>query len=125
MKAQELINAVKECKENHWENSDISRRSEIMFEMIADHFDTCEDCRNQFDSMEYKRETLIDFIGEIHFDNTNLEDWICIYEIDGTIINIREWEIPIFCEKCGLEIEEEAIAKDDKPYHYRCSGIEL
>ena len=45
--------------------------------------------------------------------------------INGTIINTTTIPIPVWCEKCHQEIEEEAIIVGDKPYHYKCSGIEL
>lgn len=48
--------------------------------------------------------------------------------VDGEIINTTLPpfdQTPVWCAKCGLECETEAIIKDGKPYHYRCSGIEL
>lgn len=77
MNAKKLIEAVNECVSNHWQNSDLSRRSEIMLGIMADHFEKCEECREAFDTEEYTSETLIEFESERHLNNTNLFDWIC------------------------------------------------
>lgn len=59
------------------------------------------------------------------------EDWIMSETIEfkncinGEIIDTTKIKAPIWCAKCGLECETEAIIKDRKPYHYNCSGIEL
>lgn len=78
MNAKKLIEATKECVANHWHNSDLPRGVEYLYEMIAAHFEVCEDCRNQFDAEEYSSETLIEFSSELHLSNTNPSDWICV-----------------------------------------------
>jgi len=43
--------------------------------------------------------------------------------LDGTLLDVSsEFHT---CEKCGYEIEEEAIVVDGKLYHYNCSKIEV
>lgn len=77
MNAKQLIEQTNECVRNHWQNSDLSRRSEIMLGIIAKHFEKCEECRDAFDTEEYTSETLIKFESEMHLNNTNLFDWMC------------------------------------------------
>lgn len=45
--------------------------------------------------------------------------------VDGKVVDTTKIQAAIWCAKCGLECETEAIIKDGKPYHYNCSGIEL
>ena len=78
MNAKQLIKATKECVATNWQNSNLPRNVEVLFEMMADHFEKCEDCRNQFDAEEYTSETLIEFSSELHLSNTNPSDWICV-----------------------------------------------
>jgi hypothetical protein len=75
MNAKQLIEQVSECKENNWQNSDLGKNSEEMLEIIAEHFENCEECRKEFDSQEYSEEALIDFEGNL--SNTDIYDWIC------------------------------------------------
>jgi ribosomal protein L37AE/L43A len=44
---------------------------------VVDHFEKCEDCRDQFDAEEYTSETLIEFSSKMRLSNTKLEDWTC------------------------------------------------
>jgi len=78
MNAKHLIEQTNECVSNHWQNSDLPRNVENLYEMIAAHFIGCEECRNDFDAQEYSSETLIDFSSELHLSNTNPSDWICV-----------------------------------------------
>jgi hypothetical protein len=66
---------VEERKKNNWQNSDIGNNAEEILEIIADHFECCEECRNDFDAQGYPEETLIDFEGRLSL--TELSDWIC------------------------------------------------
>jgi len=75
MKAEQLIEQVNECRKNNWQNSDLGKNSEEMLEAIADHFETCEECRKAFDVQEYPEETLVEFENEL--SGTELSDWIC------------------------------------------------
>lgn len=45
--------------------------------------------------------------------------------ITGEILDTTRENSPVWCEKCGLECETEAIIKNGKPYHYTCSGLEF
>lgn len=73
MNSNELIEATKKCVAAHWQNSDLPRNVEVLYEMIADHYENCEECRDQFDAEMYVSETL----SELHMYNTNPADWIC------------------------------------------------
>lgn len=75
MNAKQLIEQVNECAKNHWKNSDLWDDSQEMFEQMAEHFETCEECRKEFDAMCYPEETLIEF--EKNLSGTELSDWIC------------------------------------------------
>ena len=77
MNAKQLIKATKECVATHWKNSDIPRNVEVLFEMMADHFDGCEECRVDFDNAQFSSESLIEFASK-HLSNTNPSDWICV-----------------------------------------------
>jgi hypothetical protein len=46
-------------------------------------------------------------------------------ELDGAIIDVSVLTMLVVCEKCTQEIEQEAIIKNGRPFHYTCSGIEL
>lgn len=76
MNANQLIELVEKEKENDWENSDIGAFEEGTLETITDHFKTCEDCRNTFDSMNYPETILLDFSFRISNSNS-IYDWIC------------------------------------------------
>jgi len=58
MNADEFVAAVDECKRNRWQNSDIPEEGEIRLDTIAIHLSDCEDCRQQFDEMEYTEKTI-------------------------------------------------------------------
>lgn len=75
MNAKQLIEQVNVCRKNNWQNSDLGKNSEELLEAIADHFETCEECRKEFDVQEYPEETLIEFEGNL--SNTDIYDWIC------------------------------------------------
>lgn len=75
MNAKTLIEQVNACKSEYWQNSDLGKNSEEMLEKIAKHFETCAECRKQFDAQEYPEETIIDF--EDRLTGTELSDWIC------------------------------------------------
>lgn len=75
--AKKLIEMVETERRNHWQNSDLMSETERRLEIIADHYKTCEECADLFNVSGYESETLIDFIRESNFENTNLSDWIC------------------------------------------------
>lgn len=75
MNAKQLIEQVKECVNNNWQNSDLGKNSEEMLEVIAEHFKNCEECRKEFDAQEYPEETLINF--EDRLSGTTRYDWGC------------------------------------------------
>jgi hypothetical protein len=75
MDAKTLIKQVRECQKNNWQNSDLWKDSEEMLGEIADHFETCEECRKEFDAQEYQEENLIEF--EIRLQTTEIYNWIC------------------------------------------------
>jgi len=75
MDSKTIIEQVKECQKNNWKNSDLGKNSEELLEEIAYHFETCEECRKDFDSMEYPEEWLIDF--EERLSGTSINDWTC------------------------------------------------
>ena len=76
MNTQEFIQQVKECRSNKWQNSDIAREIELALEIIADHFESCKECANGFDTQDYKPETLIDLVSKQDF--SNITNWICL-----------------------------------------------
>ena len=76
MNAKELIRQVNEQKANDWRNSDLYRDVERLLEKIAQHYETCEDCRQAFDDTEYEEETLKEM--EAYFINDmQLNVWTC------------------------------------------------
>jgi hypothetical protein len=77
MKALELISQVAECRSERWQNSDIPSGGERLLEVIADHYKTCEECRETFDLMEYDEETLIDLWHDFMAQTEDPADWIC------------------------------------------------
>lgn len=73
MKTKELIEFVKEQSKNDWRNSNLHPETEEMLSTIADHFLYCQECREDFNAMEYK-----DFIElEEKMSQSNIQDWIC------------------------------------------------
>ena len=78
MDAKELMNQVRECRnDEHWQNSDISKGGERLLEIIADHYEICEECRENFDLQEYEETTLIDIWHHFMAANEAPEEWIC------------------------------------------------
>lgn len=75
MDATTLIRQVEECRRQRWKDSDLSPESERRLEAIADHLAACEECRADFDAMEYPETVLIDF--ERRLVTTTIEEWIC------------------------------------------------
>lgn len=75
MNAKQLIEQVNECAKNNWQNSDLGKNSEEMFEKIAEHFENCKECRKEFDAQAYPEETLIEF--ENRLNGTVLKEWVC------------------------------------------------
>lgn len=75
MNSKTLIEQVRESQENNWKNSDIWKESQDMLEKIAEHFESCEECRKGFDAQEYPEQTLIEF--EANLQTTGIKDWIC------------------------------------------------
>lgn len=53
MGAKMFISQVEECKKNHM-------AGEKIMGIIAAHYKICQECREDFDNMEYEEETLID-----------------------------------------------------------------
>ena len=76
MDAKQLIAATKECVATRWKNSDIPRNAEVLLEMMAEHFKTCEECRIDFDNAQFSSETLIEFASK-YLSKSNPSDWIC------------------------------------------------
>lgn len=77
MNANELIYQVRECRGEQWQNSDISSGGERLLEIIAAHYETCEECRDNFDMQEYEETTLIDIWHRFMAVNEAPEEWIC------------------------------------------------
>lgn len=77
MNANELIYQVRECRGEQWQNSDISSGGERLLEIIAAHYETCEECRDNFDMQEYEETTLIDLWHRFMAVNEAPEEWIC------------------------------------------------
>lgn len=75
MNSKQLIELVNEYKSNNWKNSDFENNSVEMFEKIAEHFEVCQECREEFDFQEFPEKTLIEF--EQILGGTELSDWIC------------------------------------------------
>ncbi len=72
MNAKELIEAVKAG----WENSDLYDGVQTLLEQIAEHFETCEECRDAFDDIGYEEETLKD-MELLFLQNMDLNRWVC------------------------------------------------
>lgn len=77
MNANELITQVQECKSERWQNSDIPTSGERLLEIIADHYETCEECRDTFDEQEYEETTLIELWHSFMAASEAPEEWIC------------------------------------------------
>lgn len=75
MSAEKLIKQVEECEANNWKNSDIGREGELMLEVIAGHFRSCESCRKAFDDQRYEDETIQEFANEF-LSCTDISEWI-------------------------------------------------
>jgi hypothetical protein len=75
--AEKFVEMVENERRNHWQNSDLMSETERRLEIIADHYKNCEECADLFNVSGYESETLIDFIREVNFENTDLSDWIC------------------------------------------------
>jgi len=67
--------AVLTQKRNGWENSDIPYGTQKDFEVIAEHYEKCPECENNFESIQFKG-TLIDLAYE-HFNFSDYSGWIC------------------------------------------------
>jgi len=91
MNAKQLIEQVNECAKNSWQNSDLWKESQEMLEKIAEHFENCEECRKEFDALEYPEETLIEF--EDRLARTEITDWICDFEDDVNADDLDTSEI--------------------------------
>lgn len=76
MNAKELIAAVKSAKSNGWENSDLYDGVQTLLERIAEHYETCDECRDAFDDMSYEEETLKD-MELLFLQNMDLNRWVC------------------------------------------------
>jgi len=77
MNAAELIEHVEECRRERWQNSDISSGGERLLELVAAHFQECEECRKAFDTEEYEEETLIGIWHRYMCQNEDPAEWIC------------------------------------------------
>jgi len=75
MDSKQLINQVNGCRKNDWQNCNIGKKSKEMLVLIAEHFEICEECREDFDFQEFPEKTLIEF--EDSLNGTDLSDWIC------------------------------------------------
>ena len=75
MNSREFIDQVEAEVFRNWRNSDLWRETEQAMELIAQHLQECEECRDRFDAMEYPETTLIDMENRYSFKN--LDDWIC------------------------------------------------
>lgn len=77
--AKKFVEMVDFERRNHWQDSDLMSETERLLERIADHYkfsDKC-DCADNFDVSGFEAETLTDFVRESHFENTDINDWIC------------------------------------------------
>ena len=77
MNAEELMKQVRECRGEQWQNSDISAGGERLLEVIAAHYEICEECRENFDGQEYEETTLISLWHRFMAVNEAPEEWIC------------------------------------------------
>ena len=75
MNARELIDQVEICVVENWRNSDLWKETEEVLEKIAQHYQVCPECRNDFDSMEYEEKTLLDLENRYSF--SDIKDWVC------------------------------------------------
>lgn len=75
--AKKFIKMVESERRNHWPRSDLMSETERRLEIIADHYKVCEECVDNFNVSGFEAETLMDFIRESNFENTELSDWIC------------------------------------------------
>lgn len=73
MTAIKLMQQVAECQEDDWQNSDIGAPEQAELEIIAAHFQSCEECRIAFDAQEYPDETIQEFAARLG----DAENWIC------------------------------------------------
>lgn len=76
MNANKLIEIVKTEKNNDWENSDLYDGVQCLLEKIVEHYETCEECRDAFDGMDYEEETLKD-MELLFLQNMDLRRWVC------------------------------------------------
>lgn len=74
MNAKQLIKIVNDPKT--WEDSDIALEYEDVLRYIANHFEKCESCRNDFDVWDCQSTTLQELVL-FHIDGTDLSDWVC------------------------------------------------
>ena len=76
--------------------------------------------------MSYRNLTGEINMNEIKYNyDMNQNEYDFSEDLDGTIVNVGELPMLVTCKKCGLEIEEEAIIRGGRSYHYSCSGMEL
>lgn len=75
MDAKTLIAQVREMQAEDWKNSDLWQASERMLEQIADHYEQCAECAEDFDAQEYPEKTLKEF--EDRLGENNVWEWIC------------------------------------------------
>ena len=76
--AEKFVEMVDTERRNRWQNSDLMNETERRLEIISDHYKICEECADLFNVSGYESETLMDFVRESNFENTNLSDWISI-----------------------------------------------
>ena len=76
MDSKTLIKQVNECRTDGWKHSDLSVNSEVILEKMAEHYEHCKSCREEFDAQSYESETLIEFERDYLY-NTHVSDWIC------------------------------------------------
>jgi len=75
MNSREFIDQVEACVFQNWRNSLLWRETEQAMELIAQHLQECEECRELFDAMEYPEKTLLDMENRHSFKD--LSDWTC------------------------------------------------
>lgn len=65
-------------------------------------------------------------MSEIKYNyNYDKNEYDFMSKMDGEIVNTSALPMLVICEKCNYEIQEEAVIKDGRPFHYNCSGIEF
>ena len=74
MNAKQLVKLVNDPQT--WIDSDIDVELEDMLHAIANHFLTCESCRNDFDAWDCQSTTLQD-LALFHLDGADISDWVC------------------------------------------------